>query len=83
MDKKNNRKKILNKFINILDFLSDFIGIFGLLRMGAFARWLLTGAKGKFKDFYNKSHTGTLYQVIDYFIGAVVFFIIMYIVIVI
>lgn len=56
----------------------DFLGFLLLQRVGCFARWLVTGGKGSFKDFYA---TKRMY-IADAFIGIVIFFIIMYIVIV-
>jgi len=55
----------------------DFVGFIIAKRIGTFIRWLVLGAKGSFKDFYTNKEM----YFIDYIIGTLAFFGVMYLVI--
>jgi len=57
--------------------MSDFIGYVLLKQVGCFIRWILLGAKGNFKDFYDTKNM----FLVDFFIGVLLFFMIMFIVV--
>jgi hypothetical protein len=58
--------------------MGDFLGFIIAQKIGCFARWLLMGAKGNFNDFASN----TKIYFLDYIIGTLLFFCVLYFIVI-